>query len=183
MAARRRRTPPWWNRAPSPWRPRPGAPHPRACAGCRRVCPRTGSRPARPAATGAAGPGAALDRLEVRGLHLRQVVHEQEGAEMVVDAGALQVLAGGEQPFLSSASRPSRSWTAARSDQARHQSFHDGVAAVTSSKSVSVTPLATKRGAQWEMAERTRASGWATSFIDSGHSAACVADLSSLRAQ
>ena len=46
------------------------------------------------------GQAPALDRLEVCGLHLRQVVHEQECAEMVVDAGALQVLAGGEQALL-----------------------------------------------------------------------------------
>src|SRR5258708_31815288 len=39
-----------------------------------------------------------------------------------------------------------------------HQSFQLPSAAVTSSKSVSDTPLATKRGPQWEMAEATRAS-------------------------
>src|SRR5581483_8774649 len=38
----------------------------------------------------------ALDRLHVRGLHLRHVVDEQEGGEVVVDAGALQRLAGGQ---------------------------------------------------------------------------------------
>ena len=39
---------------------------------------------------------AAFDRLHVRGLHLREVLHEQELAEMVVDAGALQMLGGGD---------------------------------------------------------------------------------------
>ena len=40
---------------------------------------------------------AALDRLHVRGLHLRHVVHEQELAEVVVDAGALQMLARADE--------------------------------------------------------------------------------------
>ena len=43
---------------------------------------------------------AALDPLHVRRLHLRDVVHEQERAEMVVHAGALQVLAGAQRPLL-----------------------------------------------------------------------------------
>ena len=93
---------------------------------------------------------AALDRLHVRGLHLREVVHEQEFCEVIVDAGALQVLAGADELLAApSASRPISSCTAARADQAPHQSFHDVIEAVTSSKSVSATPLATKRGAQW----------------------------------
>jgi hypothetical protein len=37
---------------------------------------------------------AAFHRLHVRRLHLRNIVHEQEFREMVIDAGALQVLAG-----------------------------------------------------------------------------------------
>src|SRR5262245_66112237 len=68
--------------------------------------------------------------------------------------------------FRSSASRPSPSCCAARSDHARHQSSHDRSEAVTSSKSVNVTLLATKRGAQWAMAERTRASCATASFMD-----------------
>jgi hypothetical protein len=40
------------------------------------------------------GQPAALDRLHVRLLHLRDVVDEQELAEVVIDAGPLQVLAG-----------------------------------------------------------------------------------------
>ncbi len=42
---------------------------------------------------------AARDRLHVRGLHLRHVVHEQELAEVVVDAGALQMLARADELF------------------------------------------------------------------------------------
>ena len=38
----------------------------------------------------------AFDLLLVRGLHLRDVMHEQKRGEMVVDAGALQTFAGGE---------------------------------------------------------------------------------------
>ena len=61
--------------------------------------------------------------------------------------------------FLSaSASRPSFSCTAPRADQAPHQSSQDFSDAVTSSKSESTTPWATKRGAQWWMAEVTRVS-------------------------
>src|SRR6185503_778005 len=48
--------------------------------------------------------------------------------------------------------------TAALSDQAPHQSFHDATPAVTSSKSVSATPFATKRGAQCAIADLTSAS-------------------------
>src|SRR3954471_6400689 len=40
---------------------------------------------------------AAVHRLHVCGLHLRQVLYEQELAEMVVDARALQVLAGAQE--------------------------------------------------------------------------------------
>ena len=57
-----------------------------------------------------------------------------------------------------SASRPMRSCTRRAADQARHQSFQDAIEAVTSSKSASATPLATKRGAQWAIADLTRAS-------------------------
>ena len=39
----------------------------------------------------------AFDLLYVRGLHLRLVVHEQKRGEMIVDAGALQAFAGGEE--------------------------------------------------------------------------------------
>ena len=61
--------------------------------------------------------------------------------------------------FLSaSAARPSFSCTAARADQAPHQSSQDFSDAVTSSKSDSTTPWATKRGAQWWIAEVTRVS-------------------------
>src|SRR5438270_13881076 len=60
--------------------------------------------------------------------------------------------------FFASASRPMSSCTDARSDQARHQSSHDEIEPVTSSKSLSATPLATKRGAQCEIAELTRGS-------------------------
>src|SRR5947209_5697566 len=59
---------------------------------------------------------------------------------------------------LASASRPIASCCTARSDHARHQSFQDAIPAVTSSKSVSATPLATKRGAQCAMADLTSAS-------------------------
>src|SRR3954447_12314055 len=58
--------------------------------------------------------------------------------------------------FFVSASRPMSSCTKARSDQARHQSSHDKMEPVTSSKSLSATPLATKRGAQCAIAEVTR---------------------------
>src|SRR5579871_997370 len=57
-----------------------------------------------------------------------------------------------------SASRPRASCTAARVDHAAHQSFHVPMAAVTSSKSVSTMPLATKRGAQCAIAEATSSS-------------------------
>src|SRR4051812_18683833 len=57
-----------------------------------------------------------------------------------------------------SVSRPSFSCTAARSDQARHQSSQRSIAPVTSSKSASSTPFDTNRGAQCEIADRTRAS-------------------------
>src|SRR5262249_55734829 len=60
--------------------------------------------------------------------------------------------------LLASASRPIASCTAARTDQARHQSSHDAIARVTSSKSVSATPLVTKRGPQCPMAEVMRGS-------------------------
>ena len=42
----------------------------------------------------------AFDLLLVRGLHLRLVVHEQERSEVIVDAGALQTFAGGEEMLL-----------------------------------------------------------------------------------
>src|SRR5215217_3971901 len=57
--------------------------------------------------------------------------------------------------FAASASRPIASCTAALSDHARHQSSHLETLAVTSSKSVSATPLATKRGPQWAIADLT----------------------------
>src|ERR1700737_2499221 len=60
--------------------------------------------------------------------------------------------------LLASASRPITSCWAARALHARHQSFHDATPAVTSSKSVSATPFATKRGAQWAIADLTSAS-------------------------
>ena len=47
----------------------------------------------------------AFDLLLVRGLHLRQVVHEQERREMIVDAGALQAFAGGEEMLCAPAPR------------------------------------------------------------------------------
>ena len=43
---------------------------------------------------------AAFDLLLVRGLHLRDVAHEQKRREMIVDAGALQAFAGGEEMLL-----------------------------------------------------------------------------------
>src|SRR5687767_4194303 len=60
--------------------------------------------------------------------------------------------------LLASASRPIASCGTARSDHARHQSFHEPMPAVTSSKSVSATPFATKRGAQCAIADLTSAS-------------------------
>src|SRR5262245_777809 len=57
-----------------------------------------------------------------------------------------------------SASRPISSWTAARSDQALHQSSHELSDRVTSSKSGSATPLATKRAPQCAIAELIRVS-------------------------
>src|SRR3954467_14186862 len=60
-------------------------------------------------------------------------------------------------PFAK-ASRPIVSCCAARSDQARHQSSHFATDAVTSSKSVSATPFATKRGPQWAIADLTMSS-------------------------
>src|SRR6187402_625773 len=60
--------------------------------------------------------------------------------------------------LFASASRPIASCTAALSDQARHQSFQVATEAVTSSKSVSATPFATKRGPQCAMADLTMAS-------------------------
>src|SRR5215510_348663 len=61
--------------------------------------------------------------------------------------------------FLSaSACRPIVSCTAARVDQARRQSSHDAIERVTSSKSVSATPLVTKRGPQCPIAEVMRGS-------------------------
>jgi hypothetical protein len=77
----------------------------------------------------------------VRGFHLRHVMHEQEFAEVVVDACALQMFARTDEFLARAASRPIASCCAARSDHARHQSFHDAMPAVTSSKSVSATPL------------------------------------------
>src|SRR3954468_4541688 len=55
-------------------------------------------------------------------------------------------------------SRPIASCCAARSDHARHQSSHLATEAVTSSKSVSATPFATKRGPQWAIADLTMSS-------------------------
>jgi hypothetical protein len=92
----------------------------------------------------------------VRRFHLRDIVHEQEFREMVINAGALQVLAGAQ--MLAGRERLPASWTAARADHALHQSFQPAIDAVTSSKSVSDTPLATNRGPQWEMAEAISAS-------------------------
>src|SRR3954452_14439445 len=60
--------------------------------------------------------------------------------------------------LLASASRPIASCWAARALHAPHQSFHDAMPAVTSSKSVSATPFATKRGAQCAIADLTNAS-------------------------
>src|SRR3954447_18838509 len=60
--------------------------------------------------------------------------------------------------LLASASRPIASCWAARALHTPHQSFHDATPAVTSSKSVSATPFATKRGAQWAIADLTSAS-------------------------
>src|SRR3954471_8167097 len=57
-----------------------------------------------------------------------------------------------------SVSRPSFSCTAARADHALHQSSQRSILPVTSSKSASSTPLETKRGAQCEIADWTRAS-------------------------
>ena len=74
------------------------------------------------------------------------------------DAGALQVLTRAERFSLRNAARPIASWIATRADHARHQSFHDVKDAVTSSKSASATPLVTNRGAQWAIAEASRAS-------------------------
>src|SRR3954463_4616952 len=56
------------------------------------------------------------------------------------------------------ASRPRDSCTAARADQAAHQSSQRSSGFVTSSKSASSTPFETKRGSQCAMAEATRAS-------------------------
>jgi len=42
----------------------------------------------------------ALDRLHVRGAHLIGVLHEHELGEVVIDAGAHQMLAGAELPAL-----------------------------------------------------------------------------------
>src|SRR6187401_3221113 len=67
--------------------------------------------------------------------------------------------------LVASASRPIASCTAALSDQAPHQSFHVATLAVTSSKSVSATPLATKRGAQCAIADLTSASMEITDLI------------------
>src|SRR5258708_10313083 len=53
---------------------------------------------------------------------------------------------------------PNSSWTAARADHALHQSSQRETPAVTSWKSTSGTPFATKRGAQCEMAASTRES-------------------------
>src|SRR5512134_3783767 len=64
---------------------------------------------------------------------------------------------------FASASRPIASCTAALSDQARHQSFQWSIEPVTSSKSVSATPFATKRGPQCAMAEVINGSGIALS--------------------
>src|SRR5262249_30548330 len=52
-------------------------------------------------------------------------------------------------------SRPNTSCSSARADQARHHSFHGPIEAVTSWKSVSDTPLATKRAPQWLIAALT----------------------------
>jgi len=53
---------------------------------------------------------------------------------------------------------PISSWIAARADHAAHQSSQRETDAVTSWKSASGTPFATKRGAQWEIAASTRES-------------------------
>ena len=122
---------------------------------------------------------AALDRLHVRGLHLRHVVHEQELAEMVVDAGALQMLARADELLRRQRLAPHRLVHARRvADHAPHQSFQIAMPAVTSSKSVSATPFATKRGAQCAIADLTSAS-----MRSGDYSAACVAALRGFFAQ
>src|SRR5207247_1965434 len=64
------------------------------------------------------------------------------------------------------------SWIAARADHAAHQSSQRETDAVTSWKSASGTPFATKRGAQWEIAASTRGSisvlVWMTADMFSG---------------
>ncbi len=100
----------------------------------------------------------AFDRLHVRHLHLRHVVDEQKGREVVVDAGALQAFAGGE--LMPALERLAAELFVMR--RARRPGGAPLVVAlerpVTSSKSVSTTPLATKRGPQWAIAASSRGS-------------------------
>ena len=100
----------------------------------------------------------ALDRFHVRRFHLREIVHEDELGEVVIDAGALQMLAGAEKMFLRQRLAADRLVDRRARGPGPHQSSHVAIPAVTSSKSVSATPFDTKRGAQWAIAERTRAS-------------------------
>ncbi len=92
------------------------------------------------------------------------VVHEQELGEVIVDARALQVLAGTQ--VLACGERRAAHLLVNRG--ARRPCLAPvvpvAIDAVTSSKSVSDTPLATKRGPQWEMAEAIRASVMAVSW-------------------
>src|SRR5215510_15866743 len=67
--------------------------------------------------------------------------------------------------LLASGCRPIASCTAARADQARHQSSHDAIERVTSSKSVRATPLVTKRGPQCPIAEVMRGSAVLSSVV------------------
>ncbi len=72
---------------------------------------------------------AALDRLHVRGLHLREVLHEQELAEVIVDAGALQVLARADELLVARAPRAPSPRARRRAPTRRaHQSSHDVIA-------------------------------------------------------
>jgi len=107
-------------------------------------------------ATRCAAPCCAFDSAAVRLLQLRHVVDEKKFPEVVAHRGAGEVRSGRIVVAAGQGLLPSPRGLRPRADQALHQSSQRETDAVTSWKSVSGTPFATKRGAQWEIAASTR---------------------------
>ena len=103
---------------------------------------------------------AAFDRLAMGAPHLLVVGDEDELGEVIADGGAVRCSPALNRKPAASASRPRRSWTrGAGAPCARTSRSQRSTPAVTSWKSVSGTPFATKRGAQCWIADWTLASG------------------------